>query len=259
MRFSCEGCSAKYMISDDKVGPGGVKVRCKKCGHVTLVRRRRAGGRRPARGGALAAEWWVAIADQPVGPVGIEVVQHHWDQGEIGPESLVWYAGLAEWTPARPRCPSCTPTWAGASRWRPRRGRQRPPRPPAPAPASRRPTSEWRPGAASALAGAGGSTESRDVDFSATAPASADRMRRQPPRHFRPRATSSGPTPPGSCPCPWPGWSGPERSESPVTSGDARPARSRHGPGAQGEPLAHRGAAGRAGGRGGRRRPASGG
>ena len=39
MRFSCEGCSAKYMISDDKVGPGGVKVRCKKCGHVTLVRR----------------------------------------------------------------------------------------------------------------------------------------------------------------------------------------------------------------------------
>ena len=49
MRFSCEGCDAKYMISDDKVGPSGVKVRCKKCGHVTLVRK---GPPEPATRGA---------------------------------------------------------------------------------------------------------------------------------------------------------------------------------------------------------------
>jgi predicted Zn finger-like uncharacterized protein len=100
MRFACDGCNAKYMISDDKVGPGGVKVRCKKCGHVILVRHPEPDVEGAAGAGVgLGAEWWVAIADQPVGPVAIEVVQHHWDAGEIGPESLVWYAGLAEWSP----------------------------------------------------------------------------------------------------------------------------------------------------------------
>jgi predicted Zn finger-like uncharacterized protein len=38
MRFVCDSCRAQYMISDDKVGAKGVKVRCKKCGHVILVR-----------------------------------------------------------------------------------------------------------------------------------------------------------------------------------------------------------------------------
>ena len=39
MRFVCDSCRTQYMISDDKVGPKGVKVRCKKCGHAILVRR----------------------------------------------------------------------------------------------------------------------------------------------------------------------------------------------------------------------------
>src|SRR5512138_3036215 len=39
MKFTCDSCNAQYMISDDKVGPTGVKVRCKKCGHVITVRR----------------------------------------------------------------------------------------------------------------------------------------------------------------------------------------------------------------------------
>src|SRR5512133_1734379 len=39
MKFTCDSCNAQYMISDDKVGPAGVKVRCKKCGHVILVRK----------------------------------------------------------------------------------------------------------------------------------------------------------------------------------------------------------------------------
>lgn len=39
MRFVCDSCRAQYMISDEKVGPRGVKVRCKKCGYVILVRK----------------------------------------------------------------------------------------------------------------------------------------------------------------------------------------------------------------------------
>ena len=32
MEFSCESCGAQYRISDEKVGPRGAKVRCKRCG-----------------------------------------------------------------------------------------------------------------------------------------------------------------------------------------------------------------------------------
>jgi predicted Zn finger-like uncharacterized protein len=39
MKFTCDSCSAQYMISDEKVGATGVKVRCKKCGNVITVRR----------------------------------------------------------------------------------------------------------------------------------------------------------------------------------------------------------------------------
>ncbi|HEX9242087.1 MAG TPA: GYF domain-containing protein [Anaeromyxobacter sp.] len=39
MKFTCDSCGAQYMISDEKVGPNGVKVRCKKCGNVVHVRR----------------------------------------------------------------------------------------------------------------------------------------------------------------------------------------------------------------------------
>jgi predicted Zn finger-like uncharacterized protein len=155
MRFSCEGCNAKYMISDDKVGPSGVKVRCKKCGHVTLVRKGapEAAGPGPTSPGV---EWWVAIDDRPVGPVGLEAVQRHWDQGEIGPESLVWYSGLAEWTPLGsvpelhahlmggyppPAAQPPSPVPAAAE--------PEPVAEPAPTPA---PSEEWRPSAASALA-----------------------------------------------------------------------------------------------------------
>ncbi len=38
MRFICDSCRAQYMISDDKIGAKGVKVRCKKCGYVITVR-----------------------------------------------------------------------------------------------------------------------------------------------------------------------------------------------------------------------------
>jgi predicted Zn finger-like uncharacterized protein len=39
MKFFCDNCQAQYMISDEKVGPAGVRVRCKKCQHVIYVKR----------------------------------------------------------------------------------------------------------------------------------------------------------------------------------------------------------------------------
>jgi predicted Zn finger-like uncharacterized protein len=38
MKFECDSCHAQYMIADEKVGKRGVKVKCKRCGHVIIVR-----------------------------------------------------------------------------------------------------------------------------------------------------------------------------------------------------------------------------
>ncbi|MDY7229821.1 adventurous gliding motility protein GltJ [Hyalangium rubrum] len=38
MRFVCDSCRAQYMISDDKVGAKGAKIKCKKCGHMIQIR-----------------------------------------------------------------------------------------------------------------------------------------------------------------------------------------------------------------------------
>lgn len=206
MRFVCESCRAQYMINDDKVGPKGVKVRCRKCGYVITVKRPEAAPRVPIsetdedamatqvmkaplgreeppasgdskaeqqetflgadddeigavfdqalRGGptstsaprtgaeegggsppadfdehestrvidaAMVAQlakesgtrepapeaieaapetnWFVAINEKQTGPLTLEKVKEHWDQGEIGPDSLCWREGFHDWVP----------------------------------------------------------------------------------------------------------------------------------------------------------------
>jgi predicted Zn finger-like uncharacterized protein len=164
MKFSCESCSAQYMISDEKVGPTGVKVRCKKCGNIMSVKRPPAsapaplepaptlaaapsapaasgaapgeatleseigtafqnvfgGGSaaiaaekatqsaapppeaaNPAQNGVGSAEaihdWYVAIDDRQVGPLAAAAVKSRWESGEIGPDTLAWRPGMADW------------------------------------------------------------------------------------------------------------------------------------------------------------------
>lgn len=38
MKFSCDNCGAQYLIADTKLGDRGVKVRCKKCSYVIILR-----------------------------------------------------------------------------------------------------------------------------------------------------------------------------------------------------------------------------
>ncbi len=170
MRFSCESCGAQYMISDEKVGPNGVRVRCKKCGNVVSVKHAPAvapeiapapppapepqaganpettlerelgdafesvfGGGSPglaaeaeaeaaeaagdvpappessespaasAQNGVESAEavndWYVAIDDSQVGPLPAPGVKARWESGEIGPDTLAWRPGMADWVP----------------------------------------------------------------------------------------------------------------------------------------------------------------
>jgi predicted Zn finger-like uncharacterized protein len=224
MKFTCDSCGAAYMISDEKVGPNGVRVRCKKCGTQITVRRMEdprpapvlertgpatgrgldeelgsafdhafgdqpgpgpgpatpsappaaaapvapaiaAAGEAPAAPAApvaaspAAPEWHVAIGEAQVGPLPLLEVRKRWEAGDIGPDSLVWRPGMAEWgalsavaelaaflAPVpQPNAPAAAPS---SSVFAAPAGRQ-------PTAASRdaaEPEVEWKPTGASALA-----------------------------------------------------------------------------------------------------------
>lgn len=38
MKFTCDSCGAQYQIADEKLGAKGVKVRCRKCSYLIIVR-----------------------------------------------------------------------------------------------------------------------------------------------------------------------------------------------------------------------------
>lgn len=90
MRFVCESCRAQYMINDDKVGPKGVKVRCRKCGYVITVKRTDAGAARPSAngqgGGASSSDAEDGLATQvmqtPLG-AGADATLEHESPGDL--------------------------------------------------------------------------------------------------------------------------------------------------------------------------------
>ena len=58
MKFVCDKCNTKYSISDEKVRRKVLKIRCKNCGHIIVVRdptRSRTGEARRS-GGARALD-----------------------------------------------------------------------------------------------------------------------------------------------------------------------------------------------------------
>jgi predicted Zn finger-like uncharacterized protein len=209
MKFTCESCNAQYMISDEKVGPGGVKVRCKKCGRPIVVRRgadlapaaepaapaavaasggagldaelgqafdnafgdpppsapapdadasdrehvdgpETGNGADPGDGSPPSTEWYVAIGQAQVGPLPLAEVKKKWEAGDVGPDSLVWRPGMADWS-ALTSVPELAGYLAPVSRSRPQPARTPVP---APAPAPQQPAADvsWKPVGASALA-----------------------------------------------------------------------------------------------------------
>ena len=155
MKFFCDQCNAQYMIADEKVGPRGVKVKCKKCSHVITVKPAAAaasasdrtmvdlqvspsaapsptpaaaptprrteteisgafdslfaaespaaksasafGGHAPNTPSTVGGEWYVAIEDSQIGPVGMAEIEQRWDARELTEESLAWKAGMTDW------------------------------------------------------------------------------------------------------------------------------------------------------------------
>jgi predicted Zn finger-like uncharacterized protein len=83
MRFVCDSCHAQYMISDDKVGANGVKVRCKKCGNVIVVRNPQDAGAE-AEAALRGLEESAPPPPAPEAPTGENSIFSDVDDAEIG-------------------------------------------------------------------------------------------------------------------------------------------------------------------------------
>ncbi len=124
MKFVCDRCHTRYNISDEKVKGKVLKVRCKTCGNIIVVREQGAesavavaaagGSRGPAPRtevdmGARKSvpparpniEWFVAIKGKQHGPMSHDEVVRFFREGKIHERSYCWHEDLAGWTRLR--------------------------------------------------------------------------------------------------------------------------------------------------------------
>jgi predicted Zn finger-like uncharacterized protein len=121
MKIVCDACQAKYSIADEKIQGKAFKIRCKKCGHIIVVK---TGGDAAAGAAAPAASdkakaaaesaaaavtpavvaapadqsvWHVVVDGEQVGPLNEAEVKDRLRQGKINSDTLVWKEGFADW------------------------------------------------------------------------------------------------------------------------------------------------------------------
>jgi predicted Zn finger-like uncharacterized protein len=136
MKFSCDRCQTRYSIGDDKVKGKVLKIRCKTCGNIVVVREQlptvqgeasgyatpqmhstgtgtgsvslpassTSGGRPapapapgPAPGTGKPIEWYVAIKGKQHGPASHDEVVRLFKDGRITDRSYVWHDQLPAW------------------------------------------------------------------------------------------------------------------------------------------------------------------
>ncbi len=121
MKFYCDSCNTKYKISDDKVKGKILKIRCKNCQHIIVVRETGVeptanlgnpllkDGQAPltaihqAVPGLIpkapdTTDWYVAIKGKQVGPMKKDGVLNLYRNNRIHDRSHCWHEGLMNWT-----------------------------------------------------------------------------------------------------------------------------------------------------------------
>jgi predicted Zn finger-like uncharacterized protein len=122
MKFACERCRTRYSISDEKVRRKVLKIRCKTCGNIMVVREEVPGTavtggntgiaaspsaaakqapqapQAPAAAAPKQVEWYVAIKGQQFGPMKEDDVVDLFLKGKVHDRSYCWNEGLAGWT-----------------------------------------------------------------------------------------------------------------------------------------------------------------
>ncbi len=132
MKFSCDRCQTRYSIGDDKVRGKVLKIRCKTCGNIVVVREQLPTVQGEASGYAVpqmasagagtgsvsisgsgtgssaavtsstpqagAVEWFVAIKGKQHGPASADDVARLYREGQITERSYLWHEKLPAWT-----------------------------------------------------------------------------------------------------------------------------------------------------------------
>ena len=156
MRFVCESCQTRYVVPDDRLQGRTLKVRCKKCGNLILLKGQPEtpvarpvaevatshGDQREQWQGTAATsasapldegrdeerpEWHVILPGGQIGPVPLSALIQKMVSGEMPARAYVWRDGMSDWKRAE-QVPEVA-RWLPALR----------PSSPAPSPASRTP------------------------------------------------------------------------------------------------------------------------
>ncbi|MCB9534972.1 MAG: zinc-ribbon domain-containing protein [Myxococcales bacterium] len=133
MKFKCDQCGTRYTIADEKVRRKVLKIRCKVCEHIMVVRDpevdRRVGSANTPQPALVAAattarrpsprvaaestvlsppappaasaelEWYAAPGGEQIGPMPIERLVDLVRSGEVARDDVVWNETMADWTP----------------------------------------------------------------------------------------------------------------------------------------------------------------
>ncbi len=103
MRFTCEKCNAKYNIADEKIRGKIIKVRCKRCNTLLVIRDESHGG-----GGGFAEDdqedsfepvWYCGLDGNEQGPLTLFDVEVGIRDGSITSDHFVWRDGMDDWLP----------------------------------------------------------------------------------------------------------------------------------------------------------------
>ena len=154
MKFSCDRCQTRYSIGDDKVKGKILKIRCKTCGNIVVVREQiptvqgEASGyavpqmamgagsgsvststpsapSAPAMAPGSKIDWYVAIKGKQHGPAKEPDIARLFHEGKISERTYLWHDALPSWIRLRD-----LPEFAGLVAEGPQPKRQPPPPPP---------------------------------------------------------------------------------------------------------------------------------
>ncbi|MDP6942771.1 MAG: GYF domain-containing protein, partial [Myxococcota bacterium] len=101
MIFACGRCRTRYKIPDDKVLGRVLKVRCKSCGAVVVVRDPALASHSAPVAPASEAEWFVAIRGRQHGPMSLAALVTLAQDGTVSATNYAWRNGMAEWLKVR--------------------------------------------------------------------------------------------------------------------------------------------------------------
>lgn len=104
MKFNCENCGTRYTLSDEKVKNRVLKIRCKVCEDVIIVRDpAHAASRPPSLAPAPVAEveWYVSRdGGSPEGPMPLERLVDRIKRSALEPTDMVWNQSMTAWARA---------------------------------------------------------------------------------------------------------------------------------------------------------------